>query len=59
MALPAEVTARVEKVIRRLSSAEEGEIVAPLPCTLALYGADVHTLAEQIENSGMSGKRKY
>ena len=59
MALPVEVTAKLGNVIRRLSSSSDGEIVAAVHAMLRLlhsYGADIHTLAERIENGGMSEK---
>ena len=59
MALPAEVTAKLGNVIRRLSSSSDGEIVAAVHAMLRLLhscGADIHALAERIENGGMSEK---
>jgi hypothetical protein len=59
VALPAEVTAKLGNVIRRLSSSSDGEIVAAVHAMLRLLrscGADIHTLAERIENGGMSEK---
>jgi hypothetical protein len=59
VALPVEVTAKLGNVIRRLSSSSDGEIVAAVHAMLRLlhsYGADIHTLAERIENGGMSEK---
>jgi hypothetical protein len=59
MALPSEVTAKLGNVIRRMSSSSDGEIVAAVHAMLRLLascGADIHTLAERIENGGMSEK---
>ncbi len=59
MALPSEVTDRLGNVIRRLSSDQDGEIVASLYAILRLLescGGDVHALAAQVENGGMSEK---
>jgi hypothetical protein len=59
VALPAEVTAKLGNVIRRLSSSSDGEIVAAVHAMLRLLhscGADIHALAERIENGGMSEK---
>jgi hypothetical protein len=59
VALPAEVTAKLGNVIRRLSSNSDGEIVAAVHAMLRLLhscGADIHALAERIENGGMSEK---
>jgi hypothetical protein len=59
VALPAEVTARIGKAIRRLSSDSDGEIIASLYAILRLLescGGDVHALAAQVENGGMSEK---
>jgi hypothetical protein len=59
MALPSEVTARLGNVIRRLSSDHEGEIIAAMNIILRLLescGGDIHALAAQVENGGMSEK---
>ena len=59
MALPSEVTARLGNVIRRLSSDHEGEIIAAMHIILRLLescGGDIHALAAQVENGGMSEK---
>jgi DNA-binding IscR family transcriptional regulator len=59
VALPAEVTAKLGNVIRRLSSSSDGEIVAAVHAMLRLLrvcGADIHALAERIENGGISEK---
>jgi hypothetical protein len=59
MPLPSEVTARLGNVIRRLSSDHEGEIIAAMNIILRLLescGGDVHVLAAQVENGGMSEK---
>jgi hypothetical protein len=59
VALPAEVTARIGKAIRRLSSDSDGEIIASLYAILRLLescGGDVHALAAQVANGGMSEK---
>jgi hypothetical protein len=59
VALPAEVTAKLGNVIRRLSSSSDGEIVAAVHAMLRLLhscGADIHALAAQLENGGMSEK---
>jgi hypothetical protein len=59
VALPAEVTAKLGNVIRRLSSSSDGEIVAAVHAMLRLLhacGADIHVLAERIENGGISEK---
>jgi hypothetical protein len=59
MALPSEVTARLGNVVRRLSSDHEGEIIAAMHIILRLLescGGDIHALAAQVENGGMSEK---
>src|SRR5262249_35364435 len=67
MALPSEITtrrddrhgSRLGDIIRRLSSSSDGEIVAtvhPMLRMLQSCGADIHALADQIENGGMSEK---
>jgi hypothetical protein len=59
VALPAEVTAKLGNVIRRLSSDMDGEIIASMFAILRLLescGGDVHVLAAQVENGGMSEK---
>jgi hypothetical protein len=59
VALPAEVIAKLGNVTRRLSSSSDGEIVAAVHAMLRLLhscGADIHALAERIENGGMSEK---
>jgi hypothetical protein len=59
VALTAEVTAKLGNVIRRLSSSSDGEIVAAVHAMLRLlhsYGADIHVLAERIENGGINEK---
>jgi hypothetical protein len=59
MALPSEVTARLGNVVRRLSTDHEGEIIAAMNIILRLLescGGDIHALAAQVENGGMSEK---
>jgi hypothetical protein len=59
VAIPSKVAATLGNVIRRLSTDQEGEIVAALFAILRLvesYGGDVHALAAQVENGGMSEK---
>jgi hypothetical protein len=59
VALPAKVTTKIGNAIRRLSSDEDGEIIASLYAILRLLescGGDVHALAAQVENGGMSEK---
>jgi hypothetical protein len=59
VALPAEVTAKLGNVIRRLSSDSDGEIIAAMHAILRLLqscGGDIHALAAQVENGGMSEK---
>ena len=62
MALPPEITARRDQrgsklgdVIRRLSSNSDGEIVATVHAMLRMlesFGADIHALADHVENGG-------
>ena len=50
---------RLGNVIRRLSSDSDGEITAAMYAILRLLescGGDIHTLAAQVENGGMSEK---
>jgi hypothetical protein len=59
MALPSKVTDKIGNAIRRLSSDSDGEIVASLYAILRLLEScdgDVHVLAAQVENGGMSEK---
>src|SRR5262249_27155869 len=67
MALPSEITtrrddrhgSRVGDIIRRLSSSSDGEIVATVHAMLRMLqscGADIHALADRIENGGISEK---
>jgi hypothetical protein len=67
VALPAEITtrrddrhgSRLGDIIRRLSSSSDGEIVATVHAMLRMLqscGADIHALADHIENGGMSEK---
>jgi hypothetical protein len=59
VALPSEVAAKLGNVIRRLSSDSDGEIIACMYAILRLLqscGGDIHTLAAQVENGGMSEK---
>jgi hypothetical protein len=55
MALSAAAAAKLGNVIRRLSSTSEGEILATVHAILRLLqadGADIHALAERVENGG-------
>jgi hypothetical protein len=59
MDLPSEVAVRLGNVVRRLSSDHEGEIIAAMNIILRLLescGGDIHALAAQVENGGMSEK---
>jgi hypothetical protein len=59
-ALSAEITAKLGNIIRRLSSNSDGEIVAAVHAMRRLLrscGADIHTLAERIENGGGMSKQ--
>jgi hypothetical protein len=68
MALPPEITARRDQrgsklgdVIRRLSSSSDGEIIATVHAMrrmLASYGADIHVLADHVENGGLTDADK-
>jgi hypothetical protein len=68
MALPPEITARRDQrgsklgdVIRRLSSNSDGEILATVHAMrrmLESYGADIHGLADHVENGGLTDADK-
>jgi hypothetical protein len=68
VALPSEITARRDNrgsrlgdVIRRLSSSSDGEIVATVHAMrrmLESYGADIHMLADHVENGGLTDADK-
>jgi hypothetical protein len=57
--LPREVTAKLGRSIRMLSSDKDGDVLAAAAGILRLLascGADIHALAAQVENGGMSEK---
>jgi hypothetical protein len=59
VALPSQVADKLGNVIRRLSSDSDGEIIACINAILRLLescGGDIHALAAQVENGGMSEK---
>jgi hypothetical protein len=59
VALPSKVADKLGNVIRRLSSDSDGEIIAcinAILCLLQSCGGDIHALAAQVENGGMSEK---
>ena len=67
MALPPEIVtprdhrhgSRLGDIIRRLSSSSDGEIIATVHAMLRMLqscGADIHALADHIENGGISEK---
>jgi hypothetical protein len=59
VALPSQVADKLGNVIRRLSSDSDGEIIAcinAILCLLQSCGGDIHALAAQVENGGMSEK---
>jgi hypothetical protein len=68
MALPPEITARRDQrgsklgdVIRRLSSSSDGEIIATVHAMrrmLESNGADIHGLADHVENGGLTDADK-
>jgi hypothetical protein len=59
VAIPPKVSDRLGDVIRRLSSDQDGEIIAAMYAILRLLqscGGDIHELAARVENGGMSEK---
>jgi hypothetical protein len=59
MAFPPEIAAKLGRSVRMLSSDKDGDILAAahaIQRLLASCGADIHALAAQIENGGMSEK---
>jgi hypothetical protein len=59
VAIPSKVSDRLGDVIRRLSSDQDGEIIAAMYAILRLLescGGDIHELAARVENGGMSEK---
>jgi hypothetical protein len=59
MAIPSKVSDRLGDVIRRLSSDQDGEIIAAMYAILRLLescGGDIHELAARVDNGGMSEK---
>jgi hypothetical protein len=59
VAIPSKVADKLGDVIRRLSSDQDGEIIACINAILRLLescGGDIHTLAARVENGGMSEK---
>src|SRR5262249_54616768 len=57
MALPREVTAKLGRSIRMLSSDKDGDILAAAAAILRLLascGADIHALAAHVENGGLT-----
>jgi hypothetical protein len=59
VSLPSKTAETLANVVRRLSSEHDGEIIAAMHIILRLLescGGDIHALAAQVENGGMSEK---